>query len=185
MFSLSSCVNNNERRQEEISDLVYLNIIRRYVNSYPSLKVKSKEQKTGKAITFYKYSINDTTVIIVDQTCTIKELLTFGCLYAYLVDRAYVFSNIELFHKMKRIGFDSAAARGTEDYYCFMEEEDPGSYFIDCYPYMPLRMIKFKDQIVKYGFSYGFLPRHYFIAIMNKKLTKDRYAWYKTRVKKH
>jgi hypothetical protein len=184
MLSLSSCVKNNASRQAEISDLVYLNIIRRYLNSYPSLKVISKEQKTGKAIIFYICSIKDTTRIIVDQTCTIKELLTFGFLYAYLVDGAYVFSNFELFHKMKRIDFDSAAARGTEDYYRFIEEEDPGSYFIDCFPYKPLRIIKVKDQIVKYEFSYGFLPNHYFIAIMKKKLTKDRFAWYKTRVNK-
>jgi hypothetical protein len=182
MLFLSSCERNNVRQQSMINDLVNMNIIQRYLSIYPSLKVTGKEQKTGKGIIFYKCSVNDTTRIIVDQTCTIKELLTFGLLYAYVVDEAYVFSNFKLFHNLKSVGFDSAAAQSTEDYYRFIKEETTSEYFIDCFPYKPLRIIKVKDRIINYEFSYGFLPDRYFIAIMKKKLTNDRYAWYKKRV---
>jgi hypothetical protein len=176
-----ACKKNDVNHQFEINDLVNLNIIQRYLNKYPSLKGTHKYQKTGVAVIVYKCTINDTTRLIVNQTCTIKELLTFGYLYAYLVDGAYVFSNFELFYKRKKIDFDSAAARGTSDYYLFMMEEYPMSYSIDCYPYKPLRIIKFKDRILLYEFSYGFLPRQFIKAIMMKKVTKDRYAWYKKR----
>ena len=183
MLFWGSCRKNDVNRQLEISDLVNLNIIQRYINKYPSLKITHNNKQIGVSVIVYKCTINDTIRLIVDQTCTIKNLLTFGYLYAYLVDDAYVFSNFELFHKWRKLDFDSAAARGTSDYYEFMKEEEPMSYNIDCYPYKPLRQIKYKDKLLLYEFSYGFLPQQLMKAIMIKKITKDRYAWYKKRAK--
>jgi hypothetical protein len=181
-FFLGSCQKKEISRQSMIDDQAYLCIIQRYINHYPSLKGISAEQRKSNSILFYKCSISDTTRINVDRTCSFKEILTFGFLYAYLIDSVYVFSNFELFRNRKRTDFDSAAARGTEDYYQFIKEKMSGSYFIDCFPYKPLRITKFKGQIIKYEFSYGFLPQRYFIAIMKKKLTRDREAWYRKRI---
>jgi hypothetical protein len=179
---LFSCNNRNSKPVFTDTDSIYWGYIQEYFNHYPKIKSKHPEPFRNYGIAIYKFSVFDTTRLIINETCTIKDLLFYGCFYSYFIDSVYVFSNFKLFTNYKTCNFDSAAARGTTSYYALLNE--PDWLMIDCKPYEPLRITSVKGKVLLHEFSYGFLPEYYFQAIIKKKIkSKSIFHWYVRRIK--
>jgi len=186
VFVLSSCDHDKSKPELTKNDSLFLGIIQDFSNRNKTTWDFQAKNGKYKGIFIFKYSIYDTTWLIINSTCGFNRLLHSGCLYSYLFEKTYVFANFKLFDMIKTCDFDSAAARTTTNYYDILKSK---SWEILIDPNCDgegLNIIIVKGKVILYEYSYGGWPdRHLFAIMMNPKNGKGRdlVKWYRDLVK--